>query len=68
MGNGAVVASFEFGIHFNFPDEDSSLIQVPDFTRCIVSQSVVQRLSANQPPGSASAYLKREKSSLGPTH
>lgn len=57
MGNGAVVAFFEFGIHLNLPDEDSSLIHVPHFSRCIVSQSGVRSLSANQPPGSASAYF-----------
>lgn len=61
MGNGAVVAFFEFGIHLNLPDEDSSLIHVPHFSRCIVSQSGVRSLSANQPPGSASAYFKKKK-------
>lgn len=51
---------FEFGVHFNFLVEDS-LFQVHGFARSIVSQSVDQGLSANQPPGSSSDYLKKEK-------
>ena len=67
MGPWAFSLSFEFGVHFHY---DDSLFQARGFAGLVVSLSV--GLSANQPPGSSSAYFfkkgRKKKSSLGPTY
>ena len=65
MGPWAFSLSFEFGVHFHY---DDSLFQARGFAGLVVSLSV--GLSANQPPGSSSAYFfkKGKKKKLSGPH
>lgn len=56
MGPWAFSLSFEFEVHFHY---DDSLFQARGFAGLIVSLSV--GLSANQPPGSSSAYFSKKE-------